>query len=180
MPNLHTIRGPQKDRTGPQPSQVIKQPATFLCPHQCQGPASLGLMGGDLLHKALFLWPFLNYIEFPGRSLGLAPPPRPKGSPGPTQFLNVGTTQLAASLAHRLQRERKGLLRVALSSHAGRCQLETAWLCAWQNLSSYQAEGNHVLRRDQKDQWGWWTHPCPKQQTANIPAFKGRRLLTQT
>lgn len=30
-PYLHTIRSPQKG-TGPQPSQVIKQPATFLCP----------------------------------------------------------------------------------------------------------------------------------------------------
>lgn len=106
-PHLHTTQGPQKGIV-PQSSQVIKQPATFLCPHQCQGPMSLSLMGGGSLHKALFLWPFLHYIEFPGRGLGLALQPRPKGSPGPTQFLNVGTTQLAASLAHKLQRERKG------------------------------------------------------------------------
>lgn len=36
------------------------------------GQPIYGLMGGDCIHKALFLWPSLHYIEFPARDLGLA------------------------------------------------------------------------------------------------------------
>lgn len=101
-----------------------------------------------------------------------------KGFPRPHPVSQCGNHP-AGRLPGSQAAERKGLLKVALSSHAGRCQLETAWLCACQDLSSYQTEGNHVLWRHQKTLWGWWDHSCPKQQTGNVPAFKGRRLLTQ-
>lgn len=60
------------------------------------------------------------------------------------------------------------------SSHAGKCQLKTAWLCAWENLSSYQAEENQVLWRNQRNSDGWPGHPWLKQETnwKHIPVLK--------
>lgn len=132
-------------------------------------------MGGDPLHKALFLWPFMCYIEFPGRGLGLALQPRPKGSPGPTQFLNVGTTQLAASLAHKLQKEKGSWKWLWVPTQEGASSRQHGFVLARICLLTRQREimSCEGIRR-----------PCEDDRT--IPAlsnkletFKGRRLLTQ-
>lgn len=61
-----------------------------------------------------------------------------------------------------------------LSSHAGNCQLRTAWLCSWGDLSSHQAEEDQVLRRDREEQRRVAGHPCPKPQAnwKHTPALR--------
>ena len=80
------------------------------------GQPIYGLMGGDCIHKALFLWPSLHYIEFPARDLS-GSLTKAEGFPRPhpvSQRENHPAGRLPSSQAAE---RKKGLLRVTLSSH---------------------------------------------------------------
>lgn len=128
-PHLHTTQGPQK-RIGPQPSQVIEQPAIFSLPASVSGPNESWPDGRVLSPQSSLSLAVSALYRIPREGSRSGSSTKAKGFPRPHPVSQCGNHPAGRLPGSQAVERKKGPLRVASSSHAGRCQLKTAWLCA--------------------------------------------------